>query len=252
MSDDDSRAALTDDERRALDEAIALNRKMAVGAKIRLTHDEQRALDEARALDRKRHELHAQVRKSFVEHGKLPRQPHDCELANLVHLVERHRSAPVQITHGVAHKALRGAVRTLLALPGLIAAAEGEAKAARAEGRATDIDRFARLSWALLSAAEPFREISCQPDGPTSPPRAPEHTAAHAGGPAARRRDSRSHWYGWARLMAQEIRHISYACGKQKCSFGHATAPGALVLTDLIGKPVEQVIEALRERPGKK
>jgi hypothetical protein len=169
----------------------------------------------------------APIRESFAQYGKLPRQPLDRELANIAYLVTLHKSAPVKITHGDAHKALRGAVRTLLAtLPGLITAAEDEARVAHAEGRTTDMDRFAELATVLLSAAEPFRAVST----PT------------------KRRDRRSHWHGWARLMEQEIRRLFYACGAE-AAFSHETSPGALVLADLIGKPVNQVVEALRPPP---
>lgn len=167
----------------------------------------------------------APIRDSFANYGKLPRQPTDRELANIAYLLTLYRSAPIHITHGDAHKALRSAVRVLLAvLPGLITAAEDEARDARAEGRTTDMGRFAEHATALLSAAEPFRKISVEP------------------------RDCRSHWHGWARLGAQEIRRIFDSCGA-KAAFSHETSPAALVLADLLDRPVGQIVEALRPPP---
>jgi hypothetical protein len=161
----------------------------------------------------------APIREIFVRHGgKLPRQPHERELADVAYLITLVRSAPVEITHGESHKALRRAIRTILAeAPGMIAAAQDEAAAAHREGRTTDMDHFAHRCGALLAAAEPFRAVSVMSVG------------------AAAKRDRRGAWHGWGRLMAQEVRYIFHRCGaRDVVLFSHKKAPGVLIMIDLL------------------
>lgn len=163
----------------------------------------------------------APIRAIFERRGHTP---HDRELANIAYLVELARNAPVEITHGIVHHDLAGAIRVILtALPGMIAAADDEAAAAKESGRTTDMDTFVRRARALLEAATPFE-------------------------PMTQRRNPRGAWHGWARSLSHEVRSIL-----RPCSFAKPTAPAILVIVDLLAlAEIETtptaVVEALRER----
>lgn len=152
-------------------------------------------------------------------------------VSRLTYLAGLLQSAPKGITHGPQHAALRDAVRSLLVvLPGMIAGAEAEAAAAAREGRTTEMEHFASRARALLDAAQPFAAV------------------------AARRRDQRGWWHGWARLIAAQVqnvlrqhdrpagikatsRTVEITC-KILAKAGHAADP-------------EAVVEALRDRDRK-
>jgi hypothetical protein len=148
--------------------------------------------------------------------------PSDEQLWRLVYLADlAHKAPPVDVTHGEAHRALARAVSTILdVLPELIAQAEPAAKAARQEGRTTDMDQFASRAKDLLAAAEPFRAI-------------------------IPRRDIRGAWHGWAILMADEIEAI---LGDATGSITYRNAPIVQILMKLLGRSHGSVIEVLRKR----
>jgi hypothetical protein len=151
------------------------------------------------------------------------------DIAELAYLVTLIRAAPRGFTHSDRHRQLAGHVRGLRKLlPTMIREAEAEAAQAHEEGRATDLDHFARRAQILLEAVEPFAGI-------TSP------------------RNPRGWWHGWARMMRQTVDSIMRQCGVRQPGFGKSTSPGILIigaLLKLAGIEVDGsgIISALGER----
>ncbi|MGC8468534.1 MAG: hypothetical protein ACP5NI_01385 [Acetobacteraceae bacterium] len=150
-------------------------------------------------------------------------------IAGVLYLIELARAHPHGITHGSDHKAFRGAVRELLGtLPRMIAEAEAEAEAegAAAEGRATDMDRFAELARVLLAAAAPFAVT------------------------ARAIRTKRGWWHPFAVQIAMEIRLVFHRRGLP-VGASVSTAPLVRAVVALLGlagieRTPEAVLKALR------
>lgn len=157
------------------------------------------------------------------------------EVATIIYALQLIRAHPKAMTHGVAHRRLRDAIREIFeVVPTLLDAAEADAEAALAEARANDSSHFAAALHGLLAAAAPFRSIAIDES---------------AQGRQARRRNKDGWWHRWALTVLLEAQLVLKRHGKPAGS-SNATAPAVRVAVALLGlagiQPTPEAIVAAR------
>ena len=164
----------------------------------------------------------------FRSEAKLELSPRD--VATLPYLLSLIRAHPRDFLDSPDANDARKAMQLLNdLLPGLIEQAKAKAKKEAAAGRSTWLDRYAEEGRKVLDALAPF---------------------------ALDRRDVRSWWHRWAKILSVDVRLIFKRAGG-KAGFSHETSPGVRVLIKILalaGVSVssEQVIEALKPKRKKR
>jgi hypothetical protein len=171
-------------------------------------------------------DLYSFIRGSFEKHAGalMNKQPHDRDLYRVAYLVELVRNIPVELIYGEDRKQFKDAVRTLLTiLPRMIDDAKIEDIAARKRAHRTEFEYFVSRAKPLLEAAEPFRSM------------------------AKKTVNKNGSWHFYAQKIAEEVRTILEHGGMKKVSFTNGTSPGVLIVAELTGKTVSNVIEHFKD-----